>query len=196
MLHACSPCHVSRLELRGAVPHSSVSRATAEAVQACCPHLTSLNLDHMIASGNGSHYEAVPPREAASGYHDGCVQLLTLCGPRLTYLRLHGVHHWQPPSYMAVRHCTALTWLDFEAKHTNDKSGDVVVEDQIGVWAVWRCGLNNKHVVPEAYQAGSFAPWGPYSMVRSPTAGSRTSCRDRIWIAVSVRACIVPMYIT
>ncbi len=119
MLDACSPCHVSRLELRGAVPHS---RATAKAVQACCPHLTSLDLDHKASSH--PEVEVFPPREAAAGYHDGCVQLLTLCGPRLTELRLHGVHHWQPPSYMAVRHCTALMRLDLKALYGHDRSGD------------------------------------------------------------------------
>lgn len=118
VLDACSPCHVSRLELRGAVPHST---ATAEAVRACCPHLICLDMDHKEFPSRWE--EVAPSKEAAAEYHDGCVQLLTLCGPRLTELRLHGVHHWQPLSYMAVRHCTALTALDFKAAFGDDTSG-------------------------------------------------------------------------
>ncbi len=109
-LEAFSRCpSLTRLELRGAVPHSG---ATAGAVEACCPRLTHLVLDHPKDSPTPELQGDV---QTAAVYHLGCVQLLTLCGPRLTELRLLGVQRWQPSSYMALGRCTALTSLTLEA---------------------------------------------------------------------------------
>ncbi len=90
-----------------------VSRVVAEAVEARCPQLSSLRLNHGARPPGLS--AAVPGGEAATEYHHGCVQLLTLCGPRLRELRLVGVHDWRDLSYMAMRNCTALTALVLEA---------------------------------------------------------------------------------
>ncbi len=105
-LEACSSCPLSRLELWGAVP---LSAAVAEAVEARCPQLSYLYLNLF----NWSSVE--PPEEVASEHHHGCVQLLTLCGPRLRELHLLGVSDWQPLSYVALRRCTALVSLQLSA---------------------------------------------------------------------------------
>ncbi len=107
-LEACSSCPLVDLRLEGAVP---LSGAVAEAVEACCPQLARLTLDHQISS---RPVREALRGEAASEYHYGCVQLLTLCGPRLRELRLRGVQCWQPMSYMALRRCTALVTLELE----------------------------------------------------------------------------------
>ncbi len=108
-LEACSECPLQLLELQGAVP---LSGAVAEAVAACCPHLSNLVLDHQRLSRPS---DAVPARGAVAEYDYGCGQLLTLCGPRLRGLTLLGVHHWKALSYMALRRCTALTSLALDA---------------------------------------------------------------------------------
>ncbi len=118
-LGACSPCPLSRLELRAAVP---LSGAVAEAVEACCPQLDCLTLDAKY----GRHMQEALRGEEASEYHLGCVQLLTLCGPRLQRLSLllQKFHHWQPLSYMALRRCTALVSLELEAGRMYDAGFD------------------------------------------------------------------------
>ncbi len=65
-------------------------------------------------------------------YHLGCVQLLTLCGPRLTELRLLGVQRWQASSYMFLRWCTALTKLELEAEAYNRTPGNDLQKCSIG----------------------------------------------------------------
>lgn len=109
VLEACSGNPLTYLELEGAVP---LSWAVAEAVAACCPNLSILTLDYRKLSRPSA---VVPAREAASKYHFGCAQLLTLCGPRLRTLNLLGVHHWKALSFMALRRCTALTGLALDA---------------------------------------------------------------------------------
>ncbi len=96
------------LVLEGAVP---LSGAVAEAVAACCPNLSYLSLDHWQLSRLS---DAVPAREAAAEYDTGCVQLLTLCGPRLHLLLLQNVHHWKAAAYMPILRCTALERLELD----------------------------------------------------------------------------------
>ncbi len=109
VLEACCACPVATLALEGAVP---LSGATATAVDACCPHLSALRIEH-----EKKH----PPPEwevqltTNIGYQLGCIQLLALCGPRLRELRLLGVHRWQALSYMALNRCTALVSLELQA---------------------------------------------------------------------------------
>ncbi len=109
VLEACSGCPLASLFLEGAVPVSSV---VAEAVQACCPQLSTLHLAHRTLNRRA---DAPPQGQAAADYECGCVQLLTLCGPRLTELRLLGVQHWLALPYRALRRCTALTTLAVDA---------------------------------------------------------------------------------
>ncbi len=108
-LEECSACPVAALTLEGAVP---LSGATATAVDACCPHLSALCIEH-DKDRHPSEWEVQLSTNAA--YHLGCVQLLTLCGPRLRELRLLGVHRWQALSYMALNRCTALVSLKLQA---------------------------------------------------------------------------------
>ncbi len=107
-LEACQSCPLSRLELRGAVP---LSGAVAEAVEACCPQLDCIHVQH-----DCPHSWVERTGEAAAAYNGGCVQLLTLCGPRLRELRLLEVHGWQPVSYMSLRRCTALVSLELDTR--------------------------------------------------------------------------------
>ncbi len=102
-----------------------LSGAVAEAVEACCPQLACLGLELRRHSR--------PPvadwsPEEADAYHLGCVQLLTLCGPRLRELHLLGVHRWQPMSYMALRRCTALVRLEMQVGW----SGSIPPSQEIG----------------------------------------------------------------
>ncbi len=112
-LEACSSCPLVDLTLGGAVP---LSGAVAEAVEACCPQLARLTLDHGVLSW--PLHKALRGEEA-SEYHYGCSQLLSQCGPRLRELRLLGVQCWQPMSYMALRRCTALVSLELQAGKEN-----------------------------------------------------------------------------
>ncbi len=114
-LEACSGNPLTRLVLQGAVP---LRGAVAEAIAACCPHLTNLVLNYRKLSGPS---DAVPAKEAEAEYDHGCVQLLTLCGPRLRGLTLLGVPHWKALSYTALRSCTALKRL---ALHAGDHPAD------------------------------------------------------------------------
>ncbi len=108
-LEACSRFPLTHLVLEGAVP---LSGAVAEAVAACCPNLSSLELNHLKLSRLS---DAVPAKEAEAECDHGCSQLLTLCGPRLRELQLWGVPHWKAASYMALLWCTALKGLELDA---------------------------------------------------------------------------------
>ncbi len=111
-----------------------LSGATATAVDACCPHLSALRIEH-----EKKH----PPPEwevqltTNIGYQLGCIQLLALCGPRLRELRLLGVHRWQALSYMALNRCTALVSLELEAgwrpaRYLRQDDEDFVPEQYLG----------------------------------------------------------------
>ncbi len=108
-LEACSACPVATVALEGAAP---LSGATAMAVDACCPHVSALRIEH-DKDAEASEWEH--HLESDAGYLLGCVQLLTLCGPRLRELRLLGVYHTHALSYMALNRCTALVSLELEA---------------------------------------------------------------------------------
>lgn len=132
MLEACSGCPVTKLVLEGAVPVSSV---VAEAVQARCPQLSTLHLAHRTLNRRA---DAPPQGQAATEYEYGCVQLLTLCGPRLAELRLLGVQHWMALPYMALRRCTALTTLAVDAGLYEQFLGNT--EPYLGTfWLALRC---------------------------------------------------------
>ncbi len=107
-LEACGP-GLKELTLHGAVP---LNGAVADAMRVRCPQLARFTLNH--------EYERSDVLPVAGGpappeYHSGCVQLLTLCGPRLRELRLLDVQRWQTMSYMALQWCTALTSLELQA---------------------------------------------------------------------------------
>ncbi len=106
-LAACSCCPLSRLGLEGAVP---ITGSTAEAVSTCCPHVTSLTLDHERYGGALNKY--VVHSHALVEYQYGCIELLTHCGPRLTHLRLWVMDRWPALLYKYVARCTALTSLE------------------------------------------------------------------------------------
>ncbi len=125
-LAACSGCPLTRLELHGAVP---LSEAVAEAVHACCPQLASLCLDHQTLLP-AYVFRGAKPDGGPEAYHHGCVRLLELCGPRIRCLQLRGVYGWRTMSYMALRHCTALTQLEMEAGFRSCK--DLSVERYTG----------------------------------------------------------------
>ncbi len=120
-LAACSGCPLSRLVLEGAVP---LTGSTAEAVLACCPHVTSLTLDHERYGGalvRGESAEA--PNEADHAeYQYGCIELLSRCGPRLTHLRLWGMDRWPALLYKYVQRCTALASLELGARRADPYS--------------------------------------------------------------------------
>ncbi len=110
-LEACSVRSLPKLTLWGTVP---ITGATAEAMEACCWDLTHLALD--LYQYDWPTEPGSQGSEDAAEYHLGCVQLLTLCGPRLRELRLlGGVHQWQPSAFLALRRCTALTRLELKA---------------------------------------------------------------------------------
>lgn len=127
-LEACSGCPLSRLELEGAVP---LTGASAEAIEAFFPQLSSLVLDHMKSRRELGRQ---PTEEEEAEYHFGCAHLLTLCGPRLKELQLFGVQRWQASSYMFLRRCTALTKLDLEAgwEHYRTRQTHVPIGEHTG----------------------------------------------------------------
>ncbi len=130
VLEACRACpSLTCLRLEGNVP---MSGATALAVEACLPHLDSLCL-----SNTGDYIRASPPagqrRFDAAEYDAGCVQLLTLCGPRLRELQLlGGCNRWAAVSWMAVQSCTALTRLELEAGWRDPEDEDAPGTCNIG----------------------------------------------------------------
>ncbi len=84
----------------------------------------------------------VEAREDAAEYHLGCLQLLTLCGPRLRELQLQGVQRWQGMSFRALRRCTALVSLELVASWSNL---DAALHFGSWVPVLWRSALPTIH---------------------------------------------------
>lgn len=133
-LAACSGWRLSRLVLEGAVP---ITGSTAEAVSTCCPHVTSLTLDHERHGGPLKRY--VPyPSYASMEYQYGCIELLSHCGPRLTHLRLWVMDRWPALLYKYVERCTALTSLEVAAR----RHGAYCIENRGGYRGPGECMRN------------------------------------------------------
>ncbi len=119
VLDAIRSFPLPHLELIGVVP---ISVAVADALAACCQHLTMLTVDCDRVD------QQLPDdqQEGPGSYQAGIPLLLSLLGPRLRELAvLGGAQHWPTEAWGALRHCTGLTSLAVEAGvgETEDRDG-------------------------------------------------------------------------
>ncbi len=165
VMQALSGSPVPALTLIGGVP---LSLAVAEAVHSSLPSLKELVLDFAwrendLPAGRGDEDEDV------AQYYYGAMQLLTLCGPRLTDLRLlGGVQDWPALAFQALRQCTALTSLQMEAGRM---AGPQIRRCCVHPSA--RCALTKRHA---RHLCGQTADWlGTIRDLRRPQ-------RQQVWV--------------
>lgn len=109
VLDAIRSFPLPQLKLMGVVP---ISEAVADALVACCQHLTQLTIDHDRVDQQLPRDQPGNPGSGRAGFS----VLLSRLGPRLRELEvLGGARHWPTEAWSFLCACTRLTSLTLEA---------------------------------------------------------------------------------